>query len=63
MFNVSYFQTEQEFLNCIEVDKANSHIEDLIAQKAPLHKVLRLICLQCLAGSIGFETEIIRILH
>lgn len=44
-------QTEQEFLNCIEVDKASNHIEDLIAQKAPLDKVLRLICLQCLAGS------------
>lgn len=44
-------QAEQEFLSCIEVDKASSYIEDLIAQKAPLIKVLRLICLQCLTGS------------
>lgn len=44
-------QVEQEFLNCIEVDKANGYIEDLLAQKAPMIKVLRLICLQCLTGS------------
>lgn len=46
-----YFQTEQEFLNCIEVDKANPYVEDLIAQKRPLVKVLRLICLQCITSS------------
>lgn len=44
-------QAEQEFLNCIEVDRASSYIEDLIAQRGPLIKVLRLICLQCLTGS------------
>lgn len=44
-------QVEQEFLNCIQVDKANPYIEDMIAQKKPLVKVLRLICLQCITNS------------
>ncbi|GJQ85374.1 car [Trypoxylus dichotomus] len=44
-------QVEQEFLNCIQVDKVNPYIEDMIAQKKPLIKVLRLICLQCITNS------------
>ncbi|XP_041972042.1 vacuolar protein sorting-associated protein 33A [Aricia agestis] len=44
-------QCEEDFLNCIENEKICNYIEDLIAQKAPLTKVLRLICLQCATGS------------
>ncbi|XP_044738294.1 vacuolar protein sorting-associated protein 33A [Chrysoperla carnea] len=43
--------TEQEFMNCMDTDKICPFIEELIANKAPLVKVLRLICLQCATGS------------
>lgn len=49
---------EQEFLVCSEVDKTSPFIEDLIAKKAPLKNVLRLICMQCIAGS-GFKPKIL----
>ncbi|XP_044261509.1 vacuolar protein sorting-associated protein 33A [Tribolium madens] len=51
-------QTEQEFLNCIEVDKASPYIEDLIAHGKPLVKVLRLICLQCITSS-GLKPKVL----
>jgi hypothetical protein len=51
-------QTEQEFLNCIEVDKASPYIEDMIANAKPLVKVLRLICLQCITSS-GLKPKIL----
>ncbi|KAK5638912.1 hypothetical protein RI129_013207 [Pyrocoelia pectoralis] len=51
-------QAEQEFLNCIEVDRPSPFIEDLMAQKKPLIKVLRLICLQCIASS-GLKPKIL----
>lgn len=44
-------QIEQEMLNCIDTDKPNSYIEDMIAQQKPLLKVLRLICIQSLTNS------------
>lgn len=44
-------QIEQELLNCIDTDKPNSYIEDLIAQETPLIKVLRLLCIQSLTNS------------
>ena len=44
-------QVEQELLNCIDTEKANTYIEDLIAQQEPLIKVLRLICIQSLTNS------------
>lgn len=44
-------QVEQELLNCIDTDKPNSYIEDLIAQQQPLLKVLRLLCIQSLTNS------------
>lgn len=44
-------QTEQELLNCIETDKPNSYIEDMIAQQQPILKVLRLLCIQSLTNS------------
>ena len=48
---------EQEFLMCADVDKPSSYVEDLIAKKAPLKTVLRLICMQCIAGS-GFKQKV-----
>lgn len=45
-------QAEQDLLNkSIDSDKANSYIEDLIAQQEPLLKVLRLICIQSITNS------------
>ncbi|XP_031836624.1 vacuolar protein sorting-associated protein 33A [Nomia melanderi] len=44
-------QVEQELLNCIDTDKPNAYIEDLIAQQQPLLKVLRLLCIQSLTNS------------
>ncbi|XP_061722250.1 vacuolar protein sorting-associated protein 33A isoform X1 [Cydia pomonella] len=49
---------EEDFLNCIENEKACPFIEDLIAQNAPLTKVLRLICLQCVTGS-GLKPKVL----
>lgn len=48
---LEYLQIEQELLNCIDTDKPNSFIEDCIAQKKPLLKVLRLLCIQSLTNS------------
>ncbi|CAK9825400.1 Vacuolar protein sorting-associated protein 33A [Anthophora retusa] len=44
-------QVEQELLNCIDTDKPNAFIEDMIAQQQPLVKVLRLLCIQSLTNS------------
>ncbi|OAD52769.1 Vacuolar protein sorting-associated protein 33A [Eufriesea mexicana] len=44
-------QVEQELLNCIDTDKPNTFIEDMIAQQQPLLKVLRLLCIQSLTNS------------
>lgn len=49
---------EQEFLLCADLDRASSFIEDLIAKKAPLNTVIRLICMQCIAGS-GFKPKVL----
>lgn len=49
---------EQEFLLCSEIDKANPFVEDMIAKKAPLRNVLRLICMQCIAGS-GLKPKVL----
>ncbi|KAJ8968096.1 hypothetical protein NQ314_002467 [Rhamnusium bicolor] len=51
-------QAEQEFLNCIEVDKPSAYIEEMVAQNKPLVKVLRLMCLQCIAGS-GLKPKVL----
>ncbi|KAH0954770.1 hypothetical protein HN011_008394 [Eciton burchellii] len=44
-------QVEQELLNCVDTDKPNAYIEDMIAQQQPLLKVLRLLCIQSLTNS------------
>lgn len=49
---------EQEFLMCSDVDKASPFVEDLIAKKAPLKTVIRLICMQSIAGT-GLKPKIL----
>ncbi|XP_058823517.1 vacuolar protein sorting-associated protein 33A [Topomyia yanbarensis] len=49
---------EQEFMMCSDVDKANPFIEDLIAKEAPLRTVLRLMCMQSIAGS-GLKPKVL----
>lgn len=44
-------ECEQEILLCTDVDKVNPYIEDLIANQAPFKTVIRLICMQSIAGS------------
>ncbi|XP_015592749.1 vacuolar protein sorting-associated protein 33A [Cephus cinctus] len=51
-------QVEQELLNCIDTDKPNPYIEDLIAQQKPLVKVLRLLCMQSLTSS-GLKSKLV----
>nr|KAF6403691.1 hypothetical protein HJG59_010087 [Molossus molossus] len=49
---------EQEFMSGIDTDKVNGYIEDCIAQKHPLVKVLRLICLQSVCNS-GLKQKVL----
>ena len=49
---------EQEFMMCAELDKSNDFIEGLIAKKHPFEKVLRLICMQGIAGN-GLKQKIL----
>lgn len=51
-------ECEQEFLICSDVDKINPFIEDLIANQAPFLTVIRLICMQSIAGS-GLKQKIL----
>uniref|UniRef100_A0A2K6QEW7 VPS33A core subunit of CORVET and HOPS complexes n=1 Tax=Rhinopithecus roxellana TaxID=61622 RepID=A0A2K6QEW7_RHIRO len=47
---------EQEFMSGIDTDKVNNYIEDCIAQKHSLIKVLRPVCLQSVCNS-GFKQK------
>lgn len=49
---------EQEFLICADCDRMSTIIEDMIAKKAPFRSVIRLICMQCIAGS-GFKPKVL----
>ncbi|XP_059487215.1 vacuolar protein sorting-associated protein 33A [Neocloeon triangulifer] len=49
---------EQEFMNGIDTDKAHPFIEDQIAQKEDLLKVLRLICIQSITNS-GLKPKVL----
>lgn len=51
-------QTEQELLSGVETDKVHPFIEDSIAKKQPLLRVLRLLCLQSLANS-GLKLKVL----
>ncbi|ETE61095.1 Vacuolar protein sorting-associated protein 33A, partial [Ophiophagus hannah] len=49
---------EQEFMSGIDTDKINSYIEDCIARKYPLIKILRLVCLQSVCNS-GLKQKVL----
>lgn len=49
---------EQEFLQCADLDRSSVYIEDLIAKKASFRTIVRLICMQCIAGS-GLKPKIL----
>lgn len=49
---------EQEFLVCADIDRPSTFIEDLMAKGAPLKTVIRLMCMQCIAGS-GFKQKVL----
>ncbi|XP_069475703.1 vacuolar protein sorting-associated protein 33A [Ambystoma mexicanum] len=51
---------EQEFMSGIDTDKVNNYIEDCIAQKHPLIKILRLACLQSVCNS-GLKPKVLDI--
>lgn len=53
---------EQEFMSGIDTDKVNNYIEDCIAQKHSLIKLLRLVCLQSVCNS-GAQTKSFGILQ
>ncbi|XP_015273145.1 PREDICTED: vacuolar protein sorting-associated protein 33A [Gekko japonicus] len=49
---------EQEFMSGVDTDKVNNYIEDCIAQKHPLIKILRLVCLQSVCNS-GLKQKVL----
>lgn len=49
---------EQEFMSGIDTDKINNYIEDSIAQKEPLTKVLRLVCMQSVCNN-GLKPKVL----
>lgn len=51
-------ECEQEFLICSDVDKINPFIENLMANQAPFQTVIRLICMQSIAGS-GLKQKVL----
>ncbi|XP_074643726.1 vacuolar protein sorting-associated protein 33A-like [Tubulanus polymorphus] len=51
-------RTQQEFINGVEADKVNPYVEDCIARKEPIFKVLRLICIQC-ACNTGLKQKVL----
>nr|CAD7196702.1 unnamed protein product [Timema douglasi] len=51
-------QTEQEFMNGIDTDRVHPYIEDCIAQKHPLLKVLKLLCMQSITNS-GMKAKVL----
>lgn len=49
---------EQEFLICADCDRASPVIEDMLAKRHPFRTVVRLICMQCIAGS-GLKQKVL----
>uniref|UniRef100_A0A4W5MW92 VPS33A core subunit of CORVET and HOPS complexes n=1 Tax=Hucho hucho TaxID=62062 RepID=A0A4W5MW92_9TELE len=49
---------EQEFMTGVDTDKVNTYIEDCIAQKDPLIKILRLVCMQSVCNN-GLKQKIL----
>ncbi|KAL5275501.1 VPS33A family protein [Megaselia abdita] len=49
---------EQDFLICSELDKPNEYILDLITKEDDFFNIMRLICIQCVAGS-GLKSKVL----
>uniref|UniRef100_A0A3B3QQ14 VPS33A core subunit of CORVET and HOPS complexes n=1 Tax=Paramormyrops kingsleyae TaxID=1676925 RepID=A0A3B3QQ14_9TELE len=49
---------EQEFMTGVDTDKANTYIEDCIARKDPLIKILRLVCMQSVCNN-GLKQKVL----
>uniref|UniRef100_A0A8C5LQK2 VPS33A core subunit of CORVET and HOPS complexes n=1 Tax=Leptobrachium leishanense TaxID=445787 RepID=A0A8C5LQK2_9ANUR len=49
---------EQEFMSGFDTDKVNTYIEDCIAKKDPLIKILRLVCLQSVCN-MGLKPKVL----
>uniref|UniRef100_A0A4W4HM81 VPS33A core subunit of CORVET and HOPS complexes n=1 Tax=Electrophorus electricus TaxID=8005 RepID=A0A4W4HM81_ELEEL len=49
---------EQEFMTGVDTDKINTYIEDCIAQKDPLIKILRLVCMQSVCNN-GLKQKVL----
>ncbi|XP_072103703.1 vacuolar protein sorting-associated protein 33A [Mobula birostris] len=49
---------EQEFMSGIDTDKVNNYIEEAIAQKEKLTKVLRLVCMQSVCNN-GLKPKVL----
>ncbi|XP_043924530.1 vacuolar protein sorting-associated protein 33A [Protopterus annectens] len=53
-----HLTVEQEFMSGIDTDKVNSYIEDCIARKDPLLKILRLACMQSVCNN-GLKQKVL----
>ncbi|MEE6504019.1 hypothetical protein FKM82_005048 [Ascaphus truei] len=49
---------EQEFMSGCDTDKVNTYVEDCIAKKDPLIKILRLVCLQSVCNT-GLKQKVL----
>ncbi|KAG9487697.1 hypothetical protein GDO78_007474 [Eleutherodactylus coqui] len=49
---------EQEFMSGFDTDKVNPYVEDCIAKKDPLIKILRLVCLQSVCNT-GLKQKVL----
>ncbi|KAG1957754.1 vacuolar protein sorting-associated protein 33A [Pimephales promelas] len=49
---------EQEFMTGVDTDKVSTYIEDCIAQKDPLIKILRLVCMQSVCNN-GLKQKVL----
>lgn len=49
---------EQDFMMCVDLDKSKEFIEAMICNQKPINKVLRLICMQSVAGN-GLKQKIL----
>uniref|UniRef100_A0A8C8HDV5 Vacuolar protein sorting-associated protein 33A n=1 Tax=Oncorhynchus tshawytscha TaxID=74940 RepID=A0A8C8HDV5_ONCTS len=61
VWHIAFFDNltvEQEFMTGVDTDKVNTYIEDCIAQKDPLIKILRLVCMQSVCNN-GLKQKIL----
>ncbi|XP_077062920.1 vacuolar protein sorting-associated protein 33A [Siphateles boraxobius] len=49
---------EQEFMTGVDTDKVSTYIEDCIAQKDPLIKILRMVCMQSVCNN-GLKQKVL----